>query len=40
MKLGPFLSQQCLGLVNMLSAETFYERWHFGHVSSYLFRSY
>ena len=39
MKLVPRLSQQCLGHVNMLSAEALHERWPFGHLSSYLFRN-
>ena len=39
MKLVPGLSQQCLGLVKMLSAEALHETWTFGHLSSYLFRS-
>ena len=39
MKLVPSLSQQSLGPVNMLSAEALNERWPFGHLSSYLFRS-
>ena len=39
MKLVRCLSEQCLGLVNMLSAEALHERWPFGHLSSYLFRS-
>ena len=28
-----------LGPVNILSAEALHERWRFGHLSSYLFRS-
>ena len=39
MKLVPFLTQQSLGLVNMLSAEALRETWPFGQLSSYLFRS-
>ena len=32
-------SQQCVGPVNMLSAEGLHERRPFGHLSSYLLRS-
>ena len=32
-------SQQGLGPVNMLSVEVLHERWPFGDLSSYLFRS-
>ena len=39
MKLVPCSSQQCLGPVNMLSAEVLHERWPFGHLRSYVFRS-
>ena len=39
MKPVPCGSRQCLGPVNMLSAEALHERWPFGHLSSYLFRS-
>ena len=39
MNLVPCLSQQCLGRVNMLSAEAFHETRTFGHLSSYLFPS-
>ena len=39
MKPVPCLSQQCLGPVNMLSAEELHESWPFGHLRGYLFRS-
>ena len=39
MKLVPSRSQLFFGPDNMLSAETLHERWPFGHLSSYLFRS-
>ena len=40
MKLLPWLSERCVGLVNMLSAKALHERGPFGHLSSYLFRRY
>ena len=39
MKLVPYLSMHYFGPVNMFSAEALHERWPFGHLSSYLFRS-
>ena len=39
MKVVPCWSQQCLVPVNMLSSEPLHEKWPFGHLSSYLFRS-
>ena len=37
MKLVQRLFQQCLGSVNMLSAEALHERLPFEHLTSYLF---
>ena len=39
MNLVPCRSQQCLGPINTFSAEALHERWPFGHLSSYVFRS-
>ena len=39
MKLALCSSQQSLGAVNMLSSEALHERWPFGRLRSYLFRS-
>ena len=38
-EIGSMLLSEVFLPVNMLSAEALHERWPFGHLSSYLFRS-